>query len=265
MAIWTLIGLLEGKATTKWPQKKSDSKSASTGTDGIIGMPDYDIKKCEAACKKCTQVCPSDALSFDDKTNKLAIDYGKCVNCQLCVEHCHTGALTSSDKWAFGVSKRENLIKPKIKIKNKDKIKNKLSKFPFRKSLHIRHVDAGSCNGCESELQALSNPFYNIERLGLFFTPSPRHADLLLVTGPVTYAMHDALIKAYEAMPEPKWVMAVGACAISGGTNGGGYSAHNGLDGILPVDFYVPGCAPTPSGITSALLNLLRGDNFVTS
>ena len=117
---------------------------------------------------------------------------------------------------------------------------------PFRRSLHVRHVDAGSCNGCESELQALNNPFYNLHRLGIFFTPSPRFADLLLVTGPVTYAMLEPLRATYEAMPEPRWVMAVGTCAVSGGIAGGGYACGNGLDGVLPVDVFLPGCPPNP-------------------
>jgi Ni,Fe-hydrogenase III small subunit len=128
----------------------------------------------------------------------------------------------------------------------------------FGRSLHIRHIDAGSCNGCESELQALNNPFYNLHRLGIFFTPSPRFADLLLVTGPVTYAMRGPLLEAYEAMPDPKFVMAMGVCAISGGTNGGGYACGNGLDGVLPVDIYVPGCPPNPAAMIHALLMLLE-------
>jgi Ni,Fe-hydrogenase III small subunit len=127
----------------------------------------------------------------------------------------------------------------------------------FGRSLHIRHVDAGSCNGCESELQALNNPFYNLHRLGIFFTPSPRFADLLLVTGSVTYAMRDPLREAYLAMPEPRFVMAVGTCAVSGGTNGGGYACLNGLEGVLPVDIYLPGCPPNPAAIIHALLMLL--------
>jgi Ni,Fe-hydrogenase III small subunit len=128
----------------------------------------------------------------------------------------------------------------------------------FGRSLHIRHVDAGSCNGCESELQALNNPFYNLHRLGVFFTPSPRFADLLLVTGPVTYAMHGPLREAFEGMPDPKFVMAMGTCAVSGGTNGGGYSCGNGLDGVLPVDMYLPGCPPNPAAIIHGLLMLLE-------
>ena len=114
----------------------------------------------------------------------------------------------------------------------------------FGRSLHIRHVDAGSCNGCESELQALNNPYYNLHRLGIFFTPSPRFADLLLVTGSVTYAMREPLLETYNAMPEPRWVMAMGTCAVSGGATGGGYSCAHGVEGILPVDIYVPGVRP---------------------
>ncbi|WP_449370319.1 NADH-quinone oxidoreductase subunit NuoB [Thiomonas sp.] len=128
----------------------------------------------------------------------------------------------------------------------------------FGRSLHIRHVDAGSCNGCESELQALLNPFYNLHRLGIFFTPSPRFADLLLVTGPVTAAMREPLLRTYEAMPQPRWVMAAGTCATGGGTNGGGYACHHGLEGILPVDVWLPGCPPNPAALIDALLLLLR-------
>jgi len=127
----------------------------------------------------------------------------------------------------------------------------------FRRSLHIRHVDAGSCNGCESELQALNNPFYNLHRLGIFFTASPRFADLLLVTGPVTYAMLNPLRATYDAMPEPRWVMAVGTCAVSGGVAEGGYSCGHGLEGVLPVDLYLPGCPPNPAAIIHALLMFL--------
>ncbi|WP_369792814.1 NADH-quinone oxidoreductase subunit B family protein [Thiomonas sp. FB-Cd] len=128
----------------------------------------------------------------------------------------------------------------------------------FGRSLHIRHVDAGSCNGCESELQALLNPFYNLHRLGIFFTPSPRFADLLLVTGPVTAAMREPLLRTYDAMPQPRWVMAAGTCATGGGTNGGGYACHQGLDGMLPVDVWLPGCPPNPAALIEALLLLLQ-------
>jgi Ni,Fe-hydrogenase III small subunit len=164
--------------------------------------------------------------------------------------------MTASSDWAFGVSRREDLKwaeAPPSVAAGLDVVTRK----DFRRSLHVRHVDAGSCNGCESELQALNNPFYNLHRLGIFFTASPRFADLLLVTGPVTYAMRGPLQATYEAMPEPRWVMAVGTCAVSGGIAEGGYACGHGLEGVLPVDVYLPGCPPNPAAIMQALLMFL--------
>lgn len=124
----------------------------------------------------------------------------------------------------------------------------------FHGSLHIRHVDAGSCNACESEIKLLSSPYYDIHRLGLFITPSPRHADMLLVTGPVTLAMKDPLLRTYEAMPDPRLVVAVGACACSGGIFGPSAYALGGLEQVLPVDVFIPGCPPTPLTLIHGLL-----------
>jgi Ni,Fe-hydrogenase III small subunit len=165
--------------------------------------------------------------------------------------------MTRSNDWAFGVRDRKDLEWAEtLESAPARELKNGIRKH-FRRSLHIRHVDAGSCNGCESELQALNNPFYNLHRLGIFFTPSPRFADLLLVTGSVTYAMRGPLLETWNAMPEPRWVMASGTCAVSGGATGGGYSCAHGLEGILPVDIYLPGCPPNPAAIIQALLLLL--------
>jgi formate hydrogenlyase subunit 7 len=124
----------------------------------------------------------------------------------------------------------------------------------FAGSLHIRHVDAGSCNACESEIKMLSSPYYDIQRLGMFITASPRHADLLLVTGPVTRAMEGPLLLTYEAMPDPRLVVAVGACACSGGIFGPSALAHGGLGEVLPVDVLIPGCPPTPLTLIHGLL-----------
>ena len=124
----------------------------------------------------------------------------------------------------------------------------------FRRSLHIRHVDAGSCNACESELKQLTSPYYDLHRLGIFFATSPRHADLLLVTGPVTRAMEAPLLRTYEAMPDPRLVVAVGACACDGGIFGAGALTRGGLTGLLPVDVFIPGCPPTPFALIHGLL-----------
>ncbi len=126
------------------------------------------------------------------------------------------------------------------------------------RSLSIRHVDAGSCNACELEIHALNNPHYDLERYGLRFVASPRHADVLLATGPVTFNMRDALIATYEAMPSPKWVIANGACARDGGCFAGSYAVAGGVTEIIPVDLHLPGCPPAPRVILAGLLALLE-------
>ncbi|HCI79667.1 MAG TPA: oxidoreductase [Ktedonobacter sp.] len=124
----------------------------------------------------------------------------------------------------------------------------------FRGSLHIRHVDAGSCNACESEIKLLTSPYYDIHRLGMFITPSPRHADVLLVTGVATRAMEDPLRKTYEAMPDPRLVIAVGACACSGGIFGPSPLSRGGIADVVPVDVFIPGCPPSPLTLIHGLL-----------
>ena len=126
------------------------------------------------------------------------------------------------------------------------------------RSLSIRHVDAGSCNGCELELHALSNAFYDLERFGLRFVASPRHADVLTVTGPVTVNMRDALLRTYEAMPDPKWVVAIGGCAVDGGIFSGSAAVVGGVKDVLPVDITIRGCPPGPRQLLAGLLALLR-------
>ncbi len=248
MALWTLIGLAKGKATTGWPA------DGDHGQGGVLGMPRYHPERCSEGCSDCADICPTVAITTRQQDGALDIDYGRCVVCQLCTEACPTGAMSPSGDWAFGVRMRNDLRLPSAEA---EAAPSRQPIAGFRRSLHIRHVDAGSCNGCESELQGLNNPFYNLHRLGIFFTPSPRFADLLLVTGPVTRAMEAPLRATYEAMPQPRWVMAVGTCAVSGGIAEGGYACGHGLDGVVPVDVYLPGCPPNPAAIIQALLMFL--------
>jgi len=126
------------------------------------------------------------------------------------------------------------------------------------RSLAIREVDAGSCNGCELEIHARGNVFYDVERFGIRFVASPRHADVLLVTGPVTKNMRDALKRVYEAMPNPKWVVSVGDCPLDGGCFSGSYAVEGGVAGVVPVDLHIPGCPPRPIEILKRLLALLE-------
>ena len=254
MPIWTWFGFKHGAATTRWPRPDGDD-----GQEGCLGMPRFDPGQCLDGCRDCVDVCPSNALKAapPGAEPEIEVDYGRCVACQLCTEACPTSALSPSGDWAFAVRDREDLQWREAADSSAGRqLSSRIA--ALKRSLHIRHVDAGSCNGCESELQALNNPFYNLHRLGVFFTPSPRFADLLLVTGPVTAPMREPLLNTYEAMPEPRLVMATGTCAVSGGVAGGGYYTGRGAEELLPVDLYLPGCPPNPAAIIEGLLVLLE-------
>jgi len=135
---------------------------------------------------------------------------------------------------------------------------NQAAQQRLGRSLSIREVDAGSCNGCELEIHALNNAFYDLERFGLRFVASPRHADVLLVTGPVTRNMREALERTYQATPDPKWVVAVGDCAADGGLFAGSYAVAGGVSAVVPVDLHIRGCPPTPLQLLQGLLALLQ-------
>jgi Ni,Fe-hydrogenase III small subunit len=134
---------------------------------------------------------------------------------------------------------------------------NRAARARLGRSLSIRQVDAGSCNGCELEIHALNNAFYDLERFGLRFVASPRHADVLMVTGPVTKNMREALLRTYNATPDPKWVIAVGACAVDGGIFADSYAIEGGVKDVLPVDLHIRGCPPSPTDILKGLIALL--------
>src|SRR3974390_293579 len=135
---------------------------------------------------------------------------------------------------------------------------NRTTRAKLGRSLSIRQVDAGSCNGCELEIHALSNAFYDLERFGLHFVASPRHADVLMVTGPVTKNMREALLRTYDATPDPKWIVAVGACAVDGGVFAGSYAVQGGVKDVVPVDLTIRGCPPNPRQLLAGLLALLQ-------
>jgi Ni,Fe-hydrogenase III small subunit len=142
-------------------------------------------------------------------------------------------------------------------LKELAQVVDQASRARLGRSLSIRQVDAGSCNGCELEIHALNNAFYDLERFGLRFVASPRHADVLLVTGPVTKNMSEALLRTYNATPNPKWVVAVGACALDGGIFAGSYAVAGGVKEVIPVDLHVRGCPPSPTELLKGLMALL--------
>jgi Ni,Fe-hydrogenase III small subunit len=213
-------------------------------------------------------------VAADRKT--LSLSYAACIQCRECVTGCPEEAVTVSTGVEVAAHTREQLarratfdVDPRTSrgtfreeevvageslaqsaARLRERIRGRLGR-----SLHVRQVDAGSCNGCELEIAATTNPLYDLERFGIHFVASPRHADVLLVTGPVTRNMEIALVRTYEATPEPRIVVAVGACGCSGGIfSEGTYASVGGVDRVVPVDVYVPGCPPRPQAILNGLL-----------
>ena len=211
--------------------------------------------------KTLEDICPTKALFSIKENSAMGLDNGKCIMCGYCSEVAPQ-TIKFSNKPATPAKMKSQIIdysSPQTLPSEKSydqigiELKEKIQKM-FGRSLAIRQVDAGSCNGCEIEIAALNNPIYDIERFGIHFVASPRHADVLLVTGPASRNMTIALLRTYEATPDPKIVIAVGACACSGGIFGDTYATTGGIDKVVPVDVYIPGCPPRPEILLQGLL-----------
>jgi Ni,Fe-hydrogenase III small subunit len=184
------------------------------------------------------------------------MDLGKCVFCGECASVCDLGAITFSQDYRLATSSRDDLVVSNNPPALAGALREKSRKL-FGRSLKLRQVSAGGCNACEADTNVLNTLAFDLGRFGIQFVASPRHADGLLVTGPVTKNMHLALKKTYDAVPSPRLVIAVGSCAISGGPYAGHSETCDGVGDILPVDLYVPGCPPHPLTILDGLLRLL--------
>jgi Ni,Fe-hydrogenase III small subunit len=217
--------------------------------------------------RRAAGVCPTAALSLvqQQQQEMLCLDYGKCIGCGRCAE---LEPFVIAERLTCCGASRQELVRyfdsdrgVEVRIaaetESPEGVRQKIFGLMGR-ALNIRQLDAGSCNGCEAEISALTNPYYDLERFGMHFVASPKHADMLLVTGPVTRNMAVAVQKTYEAVPAPKLVVAVGACGCSGGVFAASEAIIGPVDKVIPVDGYVPGCPPTPSMLLTGILRVLE-------
>jgi Ni,Fe-hydrogenase III small subunit/formate hydrogenlyase subunit 6/NADH:ubiquinone oxidoreductase subunit I len=218
------------------------------------GLPVLDASRCAEGCAACLEACPTGALARDG--SGLALDLGRCLFCADCRVACPGGAIQFTQDYRLAVRRREDLLLREGSLRLASALDSKMRSL-FCRSLKLRQVSAGGCNACEANVNSMNTVVYDLGSYGVQFVASPRHADGLLITGPVPENMRLALLKTYAAVPGPKIVIAVGACAISGGPFAGHPEVHDGADGLVPVDLYIPGCPPHPFTVLDGLLRLL--------
>jgi Ni,Fe-hydrogenase III small subunit/formate hydrogenlyase subunit 6/NADH:ubiquinone oxidoreductase subunit I len=250
-----------GVVTSQYPAMAAEVSSAARGEPDLSAATVDDARLGAAAC-------PTGALTFEPSAPnpKATLSLDKCLFCGLCAEAGPSIRMTN--RCELAAFRKEDLQKTVFPGARKtapssvfsaaeeavgQRLHSEIHRL-FGRSLHIREVDAGSCNGCEIEIGGLNSPVYDIERFGIHFVASPRHADMLLVTGPVTRNMELALRKTHQAMPGPGLVVAVGACGCSGGLFGKNYASLGGVDSVLPVDVFIPGCPPNPFALLHGIL-----------
>jgi Ni,Fe-hydrogenase III small subunit/ferredoxin len=248
-------GITRGNAASRICREAASPYGSVEFPERFRGRLKISNKPCASGCSECAKACPTDAIQIVADA-KPRIDLGKCLFCSECVKACPEKIITQTRDHRMATRSKADLILSDEEMSLAKALDEKTRKL-FGRSLKLREVCAGSCGGCEAELTALNNVIFDLSRFGIQFVASPRHADGIIITGPVTENMRAALRLAYEAMPTPKIVIAVGACAISGGPFADSPVVHNGADSTIPVDLYIPGCPPHPLTILDGLLRLL--------
>ena len=233
MANWVLTGLRTGIKSSVYPNRTDETLGVSPG------RPRGTSLRSPEEADVLVGRCPAGAITHGE--SGVAVDHARCIHCYRCYTAVDVPRVAWDEDYEWGV--------------HPDRVAAARSKLDraFGRSLHIRFIDAGACGACIGEARQLNNPYYNLHRLGFFITPTPRNADILLVAGPVSDGMRLALCKAYEAMPTPKRVVAIGVCAISGGVFGPSFACGTVAEHV-PVDVVVPGCPPPPLAILHGLL-----------
>ncbi len=240
----------QGHRTLAWPDGPAPALP-----ERFRGLPAVDAARCPEGCRDCADVCPTEAISVTPGRG-ASIDLGACLFCPECEAACPEKAIRYGGDHRLSGRSREGLVVGERPLALAGALDAKLRKL-FGRSLKLRVVSAGGCNACEADVNVLSTVVWDVGRFGIQVVASPRHADGLLVTGPVTENMRLALKKTYDAVPDPKIVIAVGACAISGGPFRSSPAQHGGAASTVPVDLFVPGCPPHPLTILDGLLRLL--------
>ncbi|HTU79208.1 MAG TPA: ferredoxin [Solirubrobacteraceae bacterium] len=258
MLEWIPRGLSQGRVTTRYPRRE---EVAPRGYRGRI-----ELLAGTGAGPELAELCPTGAITVEGE-GRLALDRGRCILCGACVDAAPERFAFES-RYQTAARSRRALVARDHDDGDPGPTRRALGEQAraLRRSVHVRHIDCGSDGSEEWEIQALWNPYYDIQRLGYFLTAAPRHADVLLVTGPVTAAMRTPLLRTWEVMPEPKALVAVGTDACSGGLCSAGELTAGGVDAVLDVDVYVPGSPPAPIAIMHGLLlatGLLRAGELV--